>query len=309
MTYKILIYLLFFFTSSVEFLETKQVKIPLIIDADTANELDDLFAIARAISEPNFNILAINSAQFNNSPMASSNSVMESQLLNQEIINIMKRKDIILPLGSNKMLISNKSPQISEASEFIIKTAYKMKKGEKLNLVILGPCTNIASAIIQDPSIISKIKVYYLVICHNSKTNFYNKKEFNSGNDPIALELLLNTKGLDFNLMSATTSQKFIFTKDEVKFNFTNNSSLGRLLIERWENFNRWWTKEDPDKKSWIMWDLALIEAIASPKLALLETFLTPKENFKREIEIYTLIDVNEMKKKFWSKIKRYNEL
>ena len=60
MTYKILIYLLFFFTSSVEFLETKQVKIPLIIDADTANELDDLFAIARAISEPNFNILAIN---------------------------------------------------------------------------------------------------------------------------------------------------------------------------------------------------------------------------------------------------------
>ena len=220
-----------------------------------------------------------------------------------------KRKDIILPLGSNKRLISNKSPQISEASEFIIKTAYKMKKGEKLNLVILGPCTNIASAIIQAPSIISKIKVYYLGIWHNAKTNFYNKKEFNSGNDPIALELLLNTKGLDFNLMSATTSQKLVFTKDEVKLNFTNNSSLGRLLIERWENFNRWWTKEDPDKKSWIMWDLALIEAIASPKLALLETFLTPKENFKREIEIYTLIDVNEMKKKFWSKIKRYNEL
>ena len=284
-----------------------QEKIPLIIDADTANELDDLFAIARAISEPNFNILAINSAQFNNSPLASSNSVMESQLLNQKLASIMKRKDIILPLGSNNKLISNKSPQISEASEFIIKSAHELKKGEKLNLVILGPCTNIASAIIQDPSIISKIKVYYLGIWHNVKTNFYNKKEFNSGNDPIALELLLNTKGLDFNLMSATTSQKLIFTKDEVKFNFTNNSSLGRLLIERWGNFNRWWTKEDPDKKSWIIWDLALIEAIASPKLALIETFFTPKENLKREIEIYTLIDVNEMKKNFWSKIKRYN--
>ena len=37
--------------------------------------------------------------------MASSNSVMESQLLNQKIINIMKRKDIILPLGSNNKLI------------------------------------------------------------------------------------------------------------------------------------------------------------------------------------------------------------
>ena len=109
--------------------------------------------------------------------------------------------------------------------------------------------------------------------------------------------------------MSATTSQKLIFLKDEVELNFSNNSSLGSLLINRWESYNRWWTKEDPDKNKWIMWDLALIEAIASPKLALLETFLTPKENFKREIEIYTLIDVNEMKKNFWSKIKRYNEL
>jgi len=219
----------------------------------------------------------------------------------------MKRKDIILPLGSNNKLISNKSPQISEASEFIIKSAHELKKGEKLNLIILGACTNIASAILQDSSIISKIKVYYLGIWHNPKTNFYNKMEFNTGNDPIALEILLNTKGLDFNIMSATTSQNLIFTKDEVKSNFKNNSPLGILLIERWETFNRWWTKEDPNKTSWIMWDLALIEAIASPELALIETFFTPKENFRREIEIYTLIDVEGMKKNFWSKIKRYN--
>jgi len=307
--FKVLIYNFYLLISIIGLNQINQEKTPLIIDADTANELDDLFAIARAISEPKFNILAINSAQFNNSPLATSNSVMESQLLNEKILRILDRKEITLPLGSNKRLINNESPQTSEASEFIIKTAHEMKKGEKLNIVILGPCTNIASAIIQDPSIISKIKVYYLGIWHNPKTNFYNKKEFNTGNDPIALELLLNTKGLDFNLMSATTSKKLIFLKDEVKLNFSNNSSLGRLLIKRWETFNRWWTKEDSDKNKWIMWDLALIEAIASPKLALAETFITPDENVKREIKIYTLINVNEMKKKFWSKIKRYNEL
>ena len=55
------------------------------------------------------------------------------------------------------------------------------------------------------------------------------------------------------------------------------------------------------------MWDLALIEAIANPKLAISETFFTPDDNVKREIKIYTLINVIEMKKKFWSNIKRYN--
>ena len=88
---------------------------------------------------------------------------------------------------------------------------------------------------------------------------------------------------------------------------FSNNSTLGSLLINRWKSFNRWWTKEDPDKKKWIMWDLALIEAIANPKLAISETFFTPDDNVKREIKIYTLINVIEMKKKFWSNIKRYN--
>ena len=96
MIYNIIIYFFILFSSLVEYCEITQQKIPLMIDADTANELDDLFAIARAISEPKFNILAISSAQFNNSPLASSNSVMESQLLNQKIISIMDRTDIIL---------------------------------------------------------------------------------------------------------------------------------------------------------------------------------------------------------------------
>ena len=43
-------------------------KIPLIIDADTANEVDDLFALVRAVGEPKFDLLGITSAQFHTSP-------------------------------------------------------------------------------------------------------------------------------------------------------------------------------------------------------------------------------------------------
>ena len=47
-----------------------------------------------------------------------------------------------------------------------------MKGNEKLNLVILGSCTNVASAILQEPRIIPKIKVYYLGIWHDPEKKY-----------------------------------------------------------------------------------------------------------------------------------------
>ena len=38
--------------------------------------------------------------------------------------------------------------------------------------------------------------------------------------------IIIKSKELDFNLMSATTSQKLIFLKDEVELNFSNNEHL-----------------------------------------------------------------------------------
>ncbi|MBU2939532.1 nucleoside hydrolase [Lacinutrix sp. C3R15] len=279
-------------------------KLNLIIDADTANEVDDLYAIVSAILEPAFNLLAINSAQFHTSPLASENTVLESQKINEEIIQLMHVKGIALPLGSNTPLKEYDKPMSSEASQFIIETAHKMKHNEKLHVVILGACTNVASAILEDPSIISKIKVHYLGFWHTPNTNVYNKKEFNSGNDPIAVEVLLNTKTLDFNVMTATTSQHLVFTKQEVDSHLKNKKGIASYLVNRWETYARWWTKEDPEKEKWIMWDVAIIEALAHPELSTINYFLTPPENTQRSIGIHTKIDVNAMTTHFWNTLK-----
>ena len=139
--------------------QDKTRNINLIIDADTANEVDDLYAVVRAVLEPNFNLIAINSAQFHTSPLASENTVNESQQINEEIIRLMGVKGISLPLGSNAPLTEYGKPASSEASKFIIDTAHKIKDNKKLHIVVLGSCTNVASAILEDPLIIPKIKV------------------------------------------------------------------------------------------------------------------------------------------------------
>lgn len=275
-------------------------RIQIIIDADTANEVDDLYALVYAINEPKFDIVGITSAQFHTSPLATDTTVLESQKINETLLRLMNREDIRLPIGSNVPLASAEKPAVSEAADFIISEAHKTSGEKKLQLVILGPCTNVASAILKDATIIPKIQVNYLGFWHDIETNTYDKKEFNSGNDTLAVAVLLNTKGLDLTVMTATTSQHLKFNKIDVDRNLKGKSDIATYLVNRWENYERWWTKEDPEKQSWIMWDVALIQALAHPKWATKRKFSTPPENTKRDIVIYTTIDVQKMTAAFW---------
>lgn len=279
--------------------------ISLIIDADTANEIDDLYAIVRALNETKFKVLGITSAQFHTSPLASKNTVQESQQLNEEIFQLMQIQDIPLPLGSNIPLVDRTTPSISEASNFIIAQAQKLEEGNLLDIVILGSCTNVASAVLQDPTIIPKIRVHYVGFWHDPVHNTYNKKEFNSGNDPIAVEVLLDAKELNFNVMTATTSQHLVFNKAEVDHNLKGKGGIADYLVNRWETYQRWWTKEDPEKQQWIMWDVALIEALARPELVQKKYFRTPVENTPRTIIIYTKVNVEQMIADFWQSFKK----
>jgi len=57
-------------------------RIRIIIDADTGNEVDDLFALVGAMASDSFDIKGISSAQFHTSPLASDSTVLESQKIN-----------------------------------------------------------------------------------------------------------------------------------------------------------------------------------------------------------------------------------
>lgn len=284
-------------------------KIPIIIDADTANEVDDLFALSGALSEPSFNIIGITSSQFNTSPLASSNTALESKIINDKILKLANINSIPSLLGSSSPISDISNINNSQASNFIIKNARLYTNENPLHIVILGSCTNVATAIINAPDILDKIKVYYLGFWHNPKTNSYNKNEFNSRNDPLAVNFLLNSLDLDLSIMTATTSQHLIFKRNELDVYLSNNNSLGSYLIDRWDSYDRWWDDEDKGKKQWIMWDIAIIEAIANSNYSQFELFDSPSDNLHRKIKIFTKINVSKIKKRYWDKMQTFNQI
>jgi len=141
---------------------SSQEKITLIIDADTGNEVDDLYAIVRGLIEPSFEVVGLSSAQWQASHWAVPNSLENSHRLNLEILSYLHMEDIPHPRGAADRLYDwgDDIAQHSAAAYFIIKEANKMPSGKKLTIAVLGASTNLASALLIDPSIAGKIRVY-----------------------------------------------------------------------------------------------------------------------------------------------------
>ena len=149
---------------AITYVQPDKINIPkLILDADTANEFDDLYAIVRTLKQDKIEVLGLTSAQWFN-PIGAfyfgeTETVQASQKLNEELVKLLGREDLPTPIGSNEPMIWNYAKG-SPAAEFIIKSALSMPDGEKLNVLCIGASTNLASAIKLNPEIASRIRAY-----------------------------------------------------------------------------------------------------------------------------------------------------
>jgi hypothetical protein len=98
-----------------------------------------------------------------------------------------------------------------------------------------------------------------------------------------------------------------VFEKRIVDQNLKGKSFLGDYLVDRWEAFDRWWTKSDSEKTKWTMWDLAIIEALIHPEWTSVSNFITPEGYKNREIKIHTAIDRGAMEADFWQSMRNSN--
>ena len=272
----------------------------MIVDADTANEIDDLYAITRAFLEPGFRILGLSSAQWRHH-LSPENSAWESQTINENILRLLDRQHIPAPMGA-EMIVGKPwggtEPSDSPAARFIIKTAKAMKPGEKLTVVALGALTNVASAILMAPEIVPKIACYCLSGKYFPDRKVWDKDEFNARRDLNALNVAFNTEELELHVMPVTILYDFKFKQLEVVERLSGKGGIWDYLAARWLSFA-------PQFEEWIMWDLAIVEALAKPEFAKQEEVYTPPENVQRKIHVYTTVDREAMFRDWWATVEK----
>ncbi|MEM9835755.1 MAG: nucleoside hydrolase [Bacteroidota bacterium] len=267
----------------------------LILDTDTANEIDDLFAIARLLPDTSVNLLGISSAQWFH-VWSGDSTVYQSQTLNEEILTLAGRMDIPHPLGAD--LIMGKpwgdyDPRPSPAAEFIIAAAHALPPDEKMVVMCIGATTNLASAIAMDSTIVPKIVAYTLGFRYDFGGAYWNKDEFNIRRDLNAANFLLNQSDLELHIMPINVAVKYTWRREDTFTRLEKVGKMGQYLKNRWQ-------EHAPDAPNWTMWDVALLQAFLRPELAEEIPVITPPENFRRQVYVYRDINPARMYADFW---------
>ncbi len=279
-----------------------------IVDADTANEIDDLYAIVRALIAPELKIEGITSAHFTRSTQPN-DTVLKSQTLNEAILDRMELRDKIPhPVGADRSMSDSATPIDSPAARLIIERAHAGGPNDKLIVFALGAPTNLASALLLDPSIATKVS--FAFIDGDYRDGQWGPGIFNWRNDIHAVKAIFESDVEYFHMPAKSVSVEMVLTKADVDAHLKGRGGVWDYLVERWETFPR--TANQPRK---VMWDVALIEAIVRPELATRSLVGAPKihdavnvEQYPdnpRRVTVFRAIDAKGMADDFWAEMGR----
>ena len=250
--------------------------INIIFDTDPG--VDDAFALLYALNHPNINVLGITTV-FGNVPV-------ETSTKNALILSEMAHKGTIVYQGANKPLereitnypsfihgydglgdTNHPQPKFNanklDAAQFI-KNGINENSGN-INLVAVGPLTNIANSIKLDPSIANKVNS--LLIMGGSWLaggNITPVAEANIYNDPEAAEIVFKS-GLPIIMVGLDVTHKvFLSQKDIDKLSSLNNS--GKFL-KKISNIYMKFYKDTRNMDGCFFHDATAVIAMTNPEL------------------------------------------
>jgi hypothetical protein len=173
-----------------------QGQIPILLDTDANNELDDQHAIAYMLFNSDvFKIIGVTvNATYHGG------DIEEHMAEAERVVQLCGYGDQvkIIPGASNTFKAT--APHIEkpdfdghQAVDFIIQAAHELEQG-KLIVVPIGSLTNVALALEKDPSIASLIRVVWL------GSNWPDAGEYNLVNDTTAINPVIDNRELEFEI-------------------------------------------------------------------------------------------------------------
>lgn len=146
--------------------DTPVKPVDMILDTDTYNEIDDQFAIAYMLHSPEMlNVKAITAAPFFNDKSSGPADGMEKSY--QEILKLLKldgREELndIVYRGATEYLPDENTPVVSDAAKIMVELSKNYTKEEPLYIAAIGAITNVASALLMDPTMAERVVVIFL---------------------------------------------------------------------------------------------------------------------------------------------------
>jgi hypothetical protein len=227
-------------------------RVRAVVDTDTYNEIDDQFALAYAIAaKEKITVEAVYAAPFWNDRSSGPGDGMEKSY--EEIERILERlgmsADGFAFRGSTTYVEEPGRPVESPAARDLVERAHA---GEPpLYVIAVGAITNVASAILMDPSIREKIVVVWL---GGQPHTWPSAWEFNLKQDLYGSRVMFDSGVPLVQIPCAGVASHLITTLAELDADLGRENAISRFLIERFEEYSS-------DHFAWgkVIWDIAAV--------------------------------------------------
>jgi len=156
--------------------------VDVILDTDAYNEIDDQFAIAYLLRcEDKLNVKGLCAAPFFNSKSDSpADGMIKSYEEIKHILTLAGRADLIAHTykGSENYLANEETPKPSDAASYMVELSKNYTAEKPLYIIAIGAITNVASALLMDPTMKERVVVVWLGghahhYCHNKEFNCF----------------------------------------------------------------------------------------------------------------------------------------
>lgn len=235
--------------------ETSKQKRRLLIDSDAKNEIDDQFAIVRALISPELEVEGLTAAGFAGGKDSAQRSYEEEKTL----IRLMGLDgQIPVALGSALTLEDRRTPEDTAAARLIIERALATSDSP-LYVAALGQATNLASALLMEPRIASRV-VFVLMggSYHAGRVPAWGADDFNWDRKWNDIAIIFESGVPVLHIPAYDVSNRLVMTRDDVQQHFDGRGPAYDYLASLWDTTAK-------GHANWIMWDLAAIHLVIDP--------------------------------------------
>jgi purine nucleosidase len=227
-------------------------RVPVVLSTDVGNEIDDQWAIVYLLLQPKFKVLGVMSAH---APTITAPAGKTSYRILVDVVENRMGMYRHPPLieGGSQPLENSVTAKRSPAVDFLIRTSAGFSKEKRLTVLMIGAATDVASAILLDPSIVDRIRVVQM--------GFRNEQggdEFNIANDVHAVQAILNSNVPLIIGPGDVCRASLSLTFAQARKMLAQRGAIGSWL---WEEYQAWYfrvvkpLRVNDFSKSWVIWD------------------------------------------------------
>ncbi len=232
-------------------------KTAVILSTDVGNEIDDQWAITYMLLSPAFDVRAIISANAPSLPDPSAHATYRI------LVDVVERRLGMLshpPLfeGSSLPLADRQTPRENAGVDFIIETSKQFSSENRLAVLTIGAATDVASAILKDPTLVDRISV----VAMGFKSLAEGGNEYNIQNDPRAWQVILDSP-VPVTIGSGDVCRTDLaMSFEHAKALLSHRGPVGAWL---WSEYQEWYfrnlkpLRKDDFSKPWVIWDTVVM--------------------------------------------------